>query len=73
MSKLTNKEKAERYDALQVAIEFQLETCKRREKEARENYNKSALYDGIDIIAAYNKGLAIAFDETIKILTAFIN
>ena len=67
MAELTIKEKAERYDALQVAIDLMLDSYKRREQDAKANYK------GVDVISIYNKGKADAYNNICKTLRVFKN
>lgn len=67
MAELTIKEKAARYDALQVAIDIMIDIYKRREQDAKAKYIDTT------IIGVYNKGLADAYKETIKTLRDFKN
>lgn len=67
MAILTTKEKADRYDALRVAIENAIEIYRRRQYDAKNNYKDAS------IIGAYNKGLADAYEATIQTLERFTN
>lgn len=67
MARLTTREKAERYDALQSAIEYTIELYKRREQDAKAKYKDAT------VIGAYNKGLADAYKDTIQTLRRFKN
>lgn len=58
MIKLTNKEKAVRYDAIQTAIKYTVETYKGRAEEAAENNRKHK----DSILSAYDLGVS----ETLK-------
>ena len=55
---MTTKEKAERYDALQVAIKLTLEVYRRRAKEHERQYYEAQAFG---VIGAYSKGLSDAF------------
>ena len=59
---MTTKEKAERYDALQVAIKITLEGYRRRAKEHERQYYEA---QAIGITGAYSKGLSDGFDHVI--------
>ena len=67
MAILTTREKAARYDALQVAIDFTIDTYKRRYNDAEKKYTDAT------IIGAYNKGMADAYKETLETLRRFKN
>lgn len=67
MAILTTKEKADRYDALQAAIENTIEIYRRRQHDAKKKYKDAS------IIEAYNKGLADAYEATIQTLKRFMN
>ena len=67
MAILTTKEKANRYDALQAAIEDTIEIYRRRQHDAKKDYKDAS------IIGAYTKGLADAYEATIQTLERFIN
>lgn len=73
MARLTTEEKANRYDALQVAIEINIKTYKSRQQDAQNRYDKRTVCDRGDMIAAYNKGIADTCDDMITTLTAFTN
>lgn len=60
MIRLTEKEKASRYDALQTTLHYAKERYEDRQSEAEGKYN------GGDLIGAYNKGLADAYDYIIQ-------
>lgn len=68
MARLTTEEKANRYDALQAAIEINIKTYKSRIKETEERYTNRA-----DTIAAYNKGLHDAYVDMAADLAALTN
>ena len=68
MARLTKEEKADRYDALQVAIEINIKTYKSRIKETEERYTNRA-----DTIATYNKGLHDAYVDMVADLSALTN
>ena len=67
MAKLTEREKAARYEALQAAIDIMIDIYKRREQDAKAKYTDAT------IIGAYNKGLADAYKEIVKTLRDFKN
>ena len=56
MARLTKEEKADRYDALQAAIEINIKIYKSRIEETEKRYTNRA-----DVIATYNKGLHDAY------------
>jgi len=58
MIRLTEKEKADRYDALQTAFKYTKERYADRKSEAQK--------DNSGIIGAYNKGLADAYAYMIE-------
>lgn len=59
---LTEKEKANRYDALQTAIKYTLEKCKKyRESEDSQYF----AYRG-SIPGAYHKGQSVAYEQIIS-------
>ena len=60
---LTTKEKAERYDALQMAIQITLEGYRKRRDTHHRQY-KDAQSAGI--IGAYSKGLSDAFAHVVN-------
>lgn len=62
MITLTTKEKADRYDALQMAIKFTLEGYRRRRDEYDRQYRKAT---DVNVIGAYTKGLSDAFSHVI--------
>lgn len=68
MARLTKEEKADRYDALQAAIEINIETYKSRIKETEERYTNRA-----DAIATYNKGLHDAYVDMVADLSMLTN
>lgn len=63
---LTKSEKASRYDALQAAIRFTAKSYQARRTECLRNYE--AYGAGTGVIAAYNKGMADAFDIFLEAL-----
>lgn len=71
MAELTIKEKAARYDALQVAIKLNIENLQRRKKDAQSQYDKNLIFNTVGIISAYNKGIADTCEDMITTLTAF--
>ena len=62
MITLTTKEKAERYDALQMAIKFNLAGYKRRRDEYDRYYKEAA---PLGIKSIYSKGMSDAFNHVI--------
>ena len=58
MIRLTNEEKANRYDALQIAIKYTLTHYKKERKINEEKYNN----DNFGVIGAYHKGLVDGAD-----------
>ena len=60
MIHLTEKEKADRYDALQTAFKYIKEIYEDRQSEAQGRYKNA------DLIGAYNKGLADAYSFIIQ-------
>ena len=60
---LTTKEKADRYDALQLAIKITLEGYRKRAKEHERQYNEAK---ELGIIGAYSKGLSDAFFHAVN-------
>lgn len=73
MAKLTTQEKAARYDALQMAININIKTYQSRKQDAQSRYSKNTTCNNVDLIAAYNKGIADTCDDMITTLTAFTN
>lgn len=59
---LTTKEKADRYDALQMAIKITLEGYRRRRDEHDRQYREA---ENVGVIGAYSKGLSDAFSHVI--------
>ncbi len=55
MIHLTEKEKADRFDSLQVAFAYTKENYERRRKDAEKRYRDAST------IGAYNKGLSDGF------------
>ena len=55
---LSNKEKAERYDALQVAIKFRLELYVKRRDDFNKQYREA---QEMGVIGSYTKGQSDAF------------
>lgn len=66
MIQLTNKEKAERWDALQAAIRYTAKAYRTRRAECQKNYEAYGADTGV--IGAYNKGLADAFGQVAEML-----
>lgn len=62
MINLTQKEKADRYDALQMAIKITLEGYRRRRDEHDRQYREA---QDVGVIGAYTKGLSDAFSHVI--------
>lgn len=54
MIKLTQKEKADRFDSLQVAFKVAKTSYKRRKTDADNKYRNITL----NVLSAYNKGLS---------------
>ena len=73
MARLTTEEKANRYDALQAAIEINIKTYKSRQQDAQNRYDKGTVCDRVDMIAAYNKGIADTCEDVLTMLAAFTN
>ena len=66
---LTAKEKADRYDALQVAIKFRLELYVKR----RDNFNKQYREaQELGLIGSYTKGQADAFALVVEDLRRLV-
>ena len=63
MITLTTKEKAERYDALQMAIEITLAGYRKRQKYHDRQYQEA---EALEITGAYSKGLSDAFCHVIQ-------
>lgn len=66
MIQLTNKEKAERWDALQTAIRYTAKAYRTRRDECQKNYESYGADTGI--LGAYNKGMADAFGQVAEML-----
>ena len=66
MITLTTKEKADRYDALQMAIKITLAGYRRRRDEHDRQYKEAG---ELGVIGAYSKGLSDAFGHVIEDLT----
>ena len=66
MIHLTEKEKANRYDSLQVAIKHTKEMYERRRKDADQRYRDATP------IGAYNKGLSDGFGYIIDDLERWV-
>ena len=62
MITLTTEEKADRYDALQMAIKITLERYRRHRDEHDRQYREMP---GVGVIGAYTKGLSDAFSHAI--------
>ena len=62
MITLTTKEKAKRYDALQMAIKITLEGYRRRRDEHDRQYSEAT---DVGVTGAYTKGLSDAFSHVI--------
>lgn len=60
MIHLTQKEKADRYDSLQTALEYTIKRYKERQKECEGRYGSA------DVIGAYNKGQADTYKTIIE-------
>ena len=66
MIHLAKEEKADRFDALQAAIRFALETYLTRQTECLRNYEAYGADTGI--LGAYNKGMADAYGQMAEML-----
>ncbi len=73
MARLTKEEKADRYDALQAAIEINIKTYKSRQQDAQNRYDKRTVCGSVDMISAYNKGIADTCESVLTMLAAFTN
>lgn len=62
MITLTMEEKADRYDALQMAIKVTVEGYRRRRSEHDRQYREA---QDLGLIGAYTKGLSDAFGHVI--------
>ena len=62
MIKLTTQEKAERYDALQMAIKITLENYKKHRSGYDRQYREA---QDLGLVGAYTKGLSDAFGHVI--------
>lgn len=67
---LTKAEKAARYDALQAAIRFTAKAYQARRTECLRNYEAYGADTGI--IAAYNKGMADAYEVFAEALERWV-
>ena len=70
MITLTTKEKAARYDALQMAIRITLEGYRKRAGTHDRQYRAS---DGVGFIGVYAKGLSDAYRHVIADLERWID
>ena len=70
MITLTTKEKADRYDALQMAIKITLEGYRRRRDEHDRQYSEAT---DVGVIGAYTKGLSDAFSHAIADLERWVD
>lgn len=59
---ITTREKAKRYDAIQSALKFHIDTYSQRKREALNRYRDT------DVIGAYNKGMADAYRDMLQTL-----
>ena len=66
---LTQKEKADRFDALQAAFTATYKRWKERQEESRKIYDEAF---ETSIIGAYNKGLSDAYKAVIDDLERWI-
>lgn len=66
MIRLTAKEKAERWDALQTAIRYTAKAYRTRRDECQKNYEAYGADTGV--LGAYNKGMADAFGQVAEML-----
>ena len=62
---MTQREKADRYDSLQLAFRFERDVLSERIKELREK-------EGANILGAYNKGRADGFESVLKDIERWI-
>lgn len=70
MITLTTKEKADRYDALQMAIKITLDGYRRCRDEHDRQYSEAT---DVGVIGAYNKGLSDAFSYAIADLERWVD
>lgn len=66
---MTNKEKIERYDALQVAIKQTIKIWEQLKKDAEDKTSET----NVEIIKGFEKGLATGYDTSISILKMWLN
>ena len=66
MIRLTEKEKADRFDSLQVALRHTKDMYEKRRKDVDKWYKNA------DVIGAYNKGLSDGFGYIIDDLERWI-
>ena len=62
---MTQREKADRYDSLQLAFRFERDVLTERIKELRAQ-------EGANILGAYNKGRADGFESVLKDIERWI-
>jgi len=70
MTKLTTKEKADRYDALQMAIKITMDGYRKRRDMHERQYKEPK---DIGILGAFNKGLSNAYSYVIGDLERWID
>ena len=70
MIRLTKEEKANRYDALQVAIKHTIESYKRRRDDCDKRYHEAV---ELGVIGSYNKGLSDAYCMTVSDLERWVD
>lgn len=68
---MTAREKADRYDALQVAIRYTAEAWRTRRAESLRNYE--SLGADLRILGAYNKGMADAYERVLATLERWLD
>lgn len=66
---MTTKEKAERYDALQVAIEQAIKIWEQHKKDAEDKMDET----NVEIIKGFEKGLATGYDASVSILKMWLD
>lgn len=70
MTKLTNAEKAARYDALQAAIKYTIECYKRH---IEYNYKRYEELTSEGVLGAYNYGVADGFRYALEDLERWVD
>lgn len=63
---MTDKQKAEKFDALKIAIQYNVKSYKNRHVESLSKY---MTHEGI--IKGYDKGQADAYEEFVNVLEAW--